>query len=612
MTRLVAVRVLADQAGDVRLLAPRRPAVGGKQRVEAASERSGAAHESHEPVDVMRHEEAVLPRVGFGVMVVDLRRIERRRPEPFDARAHQLVGRIEQVLPRLRPTPIAQVVLLPSEAPGHLRDGPVVERVLQRPRHAFRFVAGIDEPGAFVRGEAEAILFRAVCHRLECEADVDAVDTLRDRVGDHRDGVVADHGVGLVGRQFPDGQAAAILVLTQHRPDEVARAAGIDQREERVQRPERVPQGEDRVIGESLGPVDPEVTPAVLPVDVHVDVGRQHGVVQRRVERHALRARAPFDPDLRELAVPRGIGRLPDGVEVPSGDLRFEVAPGAVDADGGNADLYQQRTAVVAEGISTTGAVPLRGANGPGETDDEVHDLIARPGTRSAQTGHFGRTHLFDGVLEDPVAVVEVDDDVRRSTGRKRVPVHRHARRRGQLDANAVIAQRHRVVTGPRGLLVVAEGGRVSRTAVRAVLQLRLTRHRHQQDVRVVGDAGAAQVCVRKPEDAAVAVVIAGTAVPSRQPCVGTRLDHAERQRWSRIGVSVSAGADKRVHQVGQLRLLLRRHRRGQQPVPQQCRGNPSAHRRTEYTRRAVRRRCVWDLAVGSWASGVGLGVSGI
>src|SRR5687768_12174006 len=73
---------------------------------------------------------------------------------------------------------------------------------------------------------------------------------------------------------------------------------------------------------------------------------------------------------------------------------------------------------------------------------------------------------------------------------------------------------------------------------------------RHEEDVRVVGNAGAAEMRVREAVDARVAVVIAGAAVPPFQPRVRPRLDHAERQRRTGIGVAVTAGADERIDEI--------------------------------------------------------------
>ena len=52
-------------------------------------------------------------------------------------------------------------------------------------------------------------------------------------------------------------------------------------------------------------------------------------------------------------------------------------------------------------------------------------------------------------------------------------------------------------------------------------------------------------MCVTKSVDDVVGIVVTGAAVPSRQPRIGTELDHAERHGRAGKGVTVPARADK-------------------------------------------------------------------
>ena len=253
------------------------------------------------------------------------------------------------MLPRRGAPQETLVVIGTTELPGDLRDRPVVVGVLERARHAFAFFARVDEAGALVGREARAVLFGAVHHRLVGQLHVEPVHPFRQGVGDHGDRVVADHRVGLVGGELPHRQAAAVFVLTQERLDEIAGAGPVDQREQRVQRAKGVPQREDRVVGEPVGPVDLEVTAAILAVDVHVDIRREHRVVERGVEDGATVGRAPVDADLGEFLLPRRVGGGPDGIEIPSRQLGVHVLACALNAHRGDRDLHLQRFATVPE-----------------------------------------------------------------------------------------------------------------------------------------------------------------------------------------------------------------------------------------------------------------------
>ena len=205
------------------------------------------------------------------------------------------------------------------------------------------------KPLLLVGGEAEAIFLRAVLHRLECEVDVETFNPLRDRIGDHRHRVIADHRVGLVRRELPHREPPAFLVLPQERPHEIARPRAIDDRQQWVEGAKGVPQGKHRVVGETVRLVDLEIAPAVLTVDVHIDVRCQHRVIQRRIENGLLVLRSAVHANLREFALPRLVGCLPDGLEVPAWNLRVEILARSLDADCGDANFHQQLPAVTAD-----------------------------------------------------------------------------------------------------------------------------------------------------------------------------------------------------------------------------------------------------------------------
>ena len=131
--------------------------------------------------------------------------------------------------------------------------------------------------------------------------------------------------------------------------------------------------------------------------------------------------------------------------------------------------------------------------------------------------------------------------------------MHRTARGGRDLDANVVVAQNHGVVTR-RGLFRCAvEAGPVSGFGIvgRARFELWRAGLRHQQDVAHVRGSRAAQMGVGEAQDGGVVGVVSRTVLPAFDPGVGTGLDHSERCRGRRVGVSGCRASDEGIHAVG-------------------------------------------------------------
>ena len=69
----------------------------------------------------------------------------------------------------------------------------------------------------------------------------------------------------------------------------------------------------------------------------------------------------------------------------------------------------------------------------------------------------------------------------------------------------------------------------------------------HETEVRELRTAGPAQVVLREAPDALVAVLVGGAVLPTGMARIRSRLDHAERVRGRRRGVSRASGADERI-----------------------------------------------------------------
>src|SRR6185436_1386016 len=131
VARLVAMRVLTNQSGNVRLFAAGGLAFSGEHFIQLARKLLLAAHQSDEPADVLRNEERVLPRIRFREVKVDFAWIEWRKPAAIAAGPHKACLTVKHILIELRSGEIAFVVILAAEHLRDLRDTPIVVSILE-------------------------------------------------------------------------------------------------------------------------------------------------------------------------------------------------------------------------------------------------------------------------------------------------------------------------------------------------------------------------------------------------------------------------------------------------------------------------------------------------
>src|SRR5690349_14465900 len=129
----------------------------------------------------------------------------------------------------------------------------------------------------------------AVPHSLVGFRYIKVPDAFAVGIPDHRDGVIADHAFGLIGRKLPDGKAAALLELTDKSVDEIRRTLLIDQRKQGMLGAVGIPEREYRIVIElAFRAVDMVVPAAVAVVDIRIDIRGAHAVIQGAVEDRAL------------------------------------------------------------------------------------------------------------------------------------------------------------------------------------------------------------------------------------------------------------------------------------------------------------------------------------
>ena len=536
----VALGVLADAAGDVGLRAARVALVGGEHLVQAGLQGLRAAQRVHQPRDVLRHEQAVLPGVGLGVVVVHLARVEGAQPAAVEPGAHEARGRVEDVAPVLRGSHVPLIDVRPAEVFRHLGHAPVVVGVLERLGHALVFVVREHQAVGTEAVQPELGPHGRGQEGLQRLLDVEVGVAAGDGVGDDRRGVVADHAVGFIAPELPDGQLAGLVIDGQEGFDEVVAALRLEFPQQRVLAAEGVPQGEHGVALPAVGAVHAAVHAAVFAVGVGVQRGVDAGVVEGGVEAAQVLFVAPGARQFAQIRLPGGLGGRSLGLEARR-VLRQEVLPGVLLADGGDGHAHGHGAFAARESeYRAPPAVLQPRFRRGGEFDEEVDVLPARPAAGLAPAA-YGPSVRGDAPAVQRVAVPQVQGDLRPFPRGEAVFVHPHAPAGGQAGEHPGTVQEHLVVT--RGGLFprVREGGRL--------------RAGHQQDVAEVVAAGAGQVRVREAVDDAVAVVVAAAAVPVACLGAGVRaqLHHPEGRDGAGEGVAVFVGAGEGVDVPGEI-----------------------------------------------------------
>ena len=342
MAGFVAVSVLAYQTGDVHLGPSGSTLRGREEGVELGAESLVPAHQRNMSVDVMGSEETVLPGIGLGIMVVDLRRLERREPAAAHHRTHQAGLRVPDidVTGRIFQVPVADIRItllpgLPVDHIGHLRDAPVIVGILEGLRHRLMLLLRRHDIPLTVVADTELVLARGLHHRLQQLRRILQPYPMAQGLGYHGCGVVSDHAVGLPAAEFPYRQLAALPPDGQEGTQEVLRPLRLNQRQHRMQGSESIPEGKYGIAVKSLRPVHLPVHSPVFPADIGEEIRGYGRVVQCSIEGPHPLAVPPAlsaDIDLREILLPKLLRGGPPGIEVKAvlRHIAQEVLPGIV------------------------------------------------------------------------------------------------------------------------------------------------------------------------------------------------------------------------------------------------------------------------------------------
>ena len=312
-------------------------------------------------VNVLRDIGAVLPGVGFGVVKVDLVRVEGSKPLVVDPSTHETRFGVEHILISQSPFIKVTGLFLLSHGPSHLGYGPIVIGVLQGFGDRFTFLFHGDVIDGFEGLKSQLVLHGTVLHRLEGQFGIIVAYSFEVGIGNYRNSVVTDHATGIIPCQVPDRHNTTFLVLGVEGADEVVGSFCVDDGEQGVSRPVGIPKRKDGVILQFVALMDLEVHTPVTAIRILVEVGGQHQVIHGTVEIHQVVLPIRFNHNFTQVVFPARRGLLTHFLEGPLPDLLFHIPLCAFDIHGRYPYIGQNRFVVgVDKGITAHAVSPVR------------------------------------------------------------------------------------------------------------------------------------------------------------------------------------------------------------------------------------------------------------
>ncbi len=133
----------------------------------------------------------------------------------------------------------------------------------------------------------------------------------------------------------------------------------------------------------------------------------------------------------------------------------------------------------------------------------------------------------------------KVEHHVGRVSAGKSVAVHADASSGSEFDKNISIVKSNGVIARRSSFILVLKASGFA-TGWKTVIY-----KWQQEDVAVIGDAGAAEMRMAETVDFRIRVVITGATIPTCEPCIRAELDHAERNDRAGECVAVTGSADE-------------------------------------------------------------------
>ncbi len=528
----------------------------GKYGVEHGVHSVRAAHESGQPVRVVKHRPCVVPRVAFREVAAPFQRRERQSERSVGATAAHERCRWEENIAVVAGTAGIRLQFAGGAAESESKtvDAPVVVGILQRAGHAF-IDANIARHVAQTVIVVETETARGAHRRMLGIGPVD--DTLPERggigdayafdprVGQNRCGVVAHHAVA-VARAAPFGEKSALAVGVKETFLHFQTDRRIEEVEQREEGAECVPDAGIgiEVAGHYASVIGTIVHRVACGIHLVEFAGEECGAVETGVERAQLVGVGSLGVDLHtaEHVVPCVAAGGTHGVEVNSGHF--------AEIDNGLLLAYKRRghsgrdllSALCAESDHGSGMfagigqrvgvqfLSVGGGHIVGVAVELHHEIVGEIVGHTAAVARGASYDTASGNAHFRAVVERIDHHKRLSFGEGE-PHDGCAVGGCHLGNDIVVGEIHLIIIWRDRLGLMREPARAA-----VLIEYRSAGDGHQRELAVVVDPRAGLMGLLEAADTFVGVGI----LPSVAHLAGLGCPeiHAPRARYGRIGVA--------------------------------------------------------------------------
>ena len=390
MARFVAMRILTNQARDVRCLAY-HSIRSIEQVIQVCGECFLTTKQLNHAVHIVRHEETILPSSGFGKLMTDSCRIELLFPIAIQTLAVEETDIAVEHIAIVQGTfHVFLIDIFLAHILRHLSDGPVIVSIFQQARNRFTLDVGRDEsiPGIIIR--TLGILVRRNHHRFQCLFHIIATDALHVCIGNDGSRVITNHRTRFARRKRPDRKFARHLVHIEKRLHHVVHQGRIGQGHQRMPCTERIPSRESRISGLSFrSHCYATIVTTILVVDIVGTVRHHQRMIPCGIEIGALRFGSSLHTHDRKFFFPSRFRLLADSIEVEVRHVMQQILTGILHADDREAHLGYQLTFLSETCHSLLFIDLLQLLNRLGELKHKIDVLIVHPATGTAHSHQF-------------------------------------------------------------------------------------------------------------------------------------------------------------------------------------------------------------------------------
>ena len=210
---LIPMCILANQAGDVCLIASGGFAARCEHGVQLRCITGSTAEKLNMAIDVVRNKEVVLPSIGFGVIEIHLPWIKCLEPCGGSFGLEEPTFRIQYVavVQCPQPKPVHEFSIC-AVLGGKFGDAGIVKSIFQCFGNRFVFLIQGDVSQRYVGFKTEVSAVSRLHHSGNSQIHIKTANAPRISISDNRYAVVADHAPGVITGQFPNGQLTALFI----------------------------------------------------------------------------------------------------------------------------------------------------------------------------------------------------------------------------------------------------------------------------------------------------------------------------------------------------------------------------------------------------------------